>query len=242
MGKTSIAALLAETWAQRGLRVYAVDADPDANLGWALGFSDEELESIPPLSELGDLIEERAGKGGIFVLNPDVDDVIPRYSGQKHGVHLLRMGSLKPGGAGCYCPENAFLRSVVGTLLVKKGDAVILDMGAGVEHLTRGTTRHVDLLLVVVEPSRASIGTARTVEKLARDLGLGNVKIVGNKVDGPGDEEFIRGQFADEQVLGCLPHDSDFQRAGRDGVPGEGPFLRAVSDLGNLILEEGTAV
>lgn len=239
MGKTSVAANLALAWAREGLSVYAVDADPDISLGWSLGFSDEELDGIPPLSELEDLIEERAGKGSFFVLNPKVDDVISDYSALKDGVHLLRMGPMKPGGSGCYCPENAFLRAVVGTLLAQRGDAVILDMGAGIEHLTRGTTEDVDLMLVVVEPSRASVRTSKAVEQLARDVGVARIRMVGNKATGPQDEEFIRSSFEEGQVISVLPFDPGFQAGERTGKLADGPFKDAVDELARSILREG---
>lgn len=239
MGKTSVAANLAMAWAREGLSVYAVDADPDISLGWSLGFSDDELERIPPLSELEDLIQERAGKGPFFVMNPQVDDVISDYSATRNGVHLLRMGPMKPGGSGCYCPENAFLRAVVGTLLAQRGDAVILDMGAGIEHLTRGTTEDVDLMLVVVEPSRASVKTSKAVEGLARDLGVARIRMVGNKATGPEDEEFIRSSFEPDQVLAVLPFDSEFQRSERTGTGSDGAFKEAVEGLARAIMAEG---
>ena len=62
VGKTTISAVLARLYAEEGKKVFAVDVDPDANLGLALGFSEEELESITPISKMRRLIEERTRK------------------------------------------------------------------------------------------------------------------------------------------------------------------------------------
>ena len=103
--------------------------------------------------------------GQLFSLNPRVADIPERYAVDAGGVKLLRMGRLKKGGAGCLCPENAFVRSLLSHLVFQTGQMVILDMEAGVEHLGRGTARGVDAMLVVVEPGLRSIQTAFSVKK-----------------------------------------------------------------------------
>jgi CO dehydrogenase maturation factor len=232
VGKTSVCAYLAKAWANVGFSVFAVDADPDTNLGWALGFDMKTLAQQKPLSELEDVIAERAGKGGFVVLNPEVSDLIPKYSLEKDGVKLLRMGNVKKGGSGCYCGENSFLRAIVAKLLIGKNDRVIMDMSAGFEHLTRGTTRHVDLLLVVVEPSHQSINTAKSISKLSSDLGIERIRVVGNKVQSEEEAAFLRQQLGDT-LLSVLPMDPDFwagsRKEGFDGTSTE--FGKAVTRL-----------
>src|SRR4030066_525996 len=184
VGKTLLAAFLSQTFASSGYSVIAIDADPDANLAATLGVPTPE--KITPISELSDLIEERVGvrpgqSGAFFKLNPKVDDLPENYSVKMDGIRLMAMGRIKRGGTGCYCPEGALLQALLSHLLLQRDEVVILDMEAGIEHLTRGTSRGVDKLIIVVEPGRRSIETARPIIELAQDIGLKSIAAVGNK-------------------------------------------------------------
>jgi len=219
VGKTTIAALLATALAQAKRRVVAVDADPDSNLAACLGHP--HPEEIRPLIELHDLIEERTGvrpgtRGGMFRLNPRVDDIPDEYGVDIGGVKVLVLGRLKQGGAGCYCPENALLLSLTTHLFLDPDSDLILDMEAGIEHLTRGTVAAVDRLLVVVEPGRRSLETARRIMDLARDLGLAKVGVVLNKVSNPADEGFVRDELGDVGLLASLPYSDQLRRLDRE--------------------------
>jgi CO dehydrogenase maturation factor len=216
VGKTLLSAFLSHTFANAGFSVIAIDADPDANLAATLGFP--HPESIVPISELNDLIEERVGvrpgtPGAIFKLNPRVDDLPEKYSAKIDGIRLMAMGRIKRGGTGCYCPEGALLQALIGHLLVQSDEVVILDMEAGIEHLSRGTTKSVDKLIIVVEPGSRSIETARTINKLASDLGLENIAIVGNKIRSESDKEFITASLPEADFLGFIPYDPSITEA-----------------------------
>lgn len=157
VGKTTLTALLCTSFHRAGYRVTAVDADPDANLASTLGFP--EPDTITPIVELKELIAERTGTepgsmGTFFKLNPRVDDIPDKYGVTHNGIRLLVMGMIKKAGTGCYCPENALVRELVGHLLLGKDDVVIMDMEAGIEHLGRGTAGDVDAFIIVVEPGR----------------------------------------------------------------------------------------
>jgi CO dehydrogenase maturation factor len=134
------------------------------------------------------------------------------------GIRILTMGTVKAGGTGCLCPENALLRSLVTHLLLRRGEVLILDMEAGIEHLGRGTAEAVDALLVVVEPGRRSLQTAHTIAGLARDLRIKRLYAVGNKIRSPEDEVFIAGELPEFEILGFLPSDADAIEADRQGV------------------------
>ena len=210
VGKTLLAAFLSQTFAESGYSVIAIDADPDANLAATLGFPNPE--EITPISELNDLIEERVGvrpgqPGAFFKLNPKVDDLPERYSVKLDGIRLMAMGRIKRGGTGCYCPEGALLQALVSHLLLQRDEVVILDMEAGIEHLSRGTTKAVDKLIIVVEPGRRSLETAQTIGKLAQDLGLHNIAVVGNKIWNEADKEFIASNLPGIEILGFIPYD-----------------------------------
>ncbi len=220
-GKTTVAALLAQILVESGRSVLAVDADPDANLAMALGWGDR---GPVPLAERRALIEERTGakkgaSGGYFKLNPFVDDLPGELSLEIGGLRLLIMGGVSTGGAGCVCPESAIIRALVSHLLLARDEALVLDMEAGLEHLGRGTARGVDHLLVVVEPGRRAVATARQVQALAKDLRLGSLWLVANKIGAPEDLTFLQEQLPDLPLLGSIPTDPRILAADRDGIP-----------------------
>ena len=210
VGKTLLTSILSKIFTESGYSVIAIDADPDANLAATLGFTDPE--QITPISEMSDLIEERTGtrpgqSAPFFRLNPKVDDIPEKYARQQNGIRLMRMGRVKKGGTGCYCPESALLRALLTHLLVARNEVVILDMEAGIEHLGRGTAGAVDKLIVVVEPGRRSIETAHNIEKLATEIGLQNVAVVGNKIRNQTDREFLISNLPGFEFLGFIPYD-----------------------------------
>ena len=206
VGKTTVAAGLIYLLSQDGFTVYAVDADPDATLGLTLGFAPDKLAQMIPLVELDEVIKEKSGGGGAYYnLDPDVDDVIADYSLRLDNIHLLLMGGIKQGGSACYCRENSFLNAVLNTLLDNQ-DVVFLDMSAGIEHLTRGTAQGVDMIFVVTEPTRAGVKTAGLVCKLARELGIVKINVLGNKIRREEEKEFIRKSLPGETIAGFLPY------------------------------------
>lgn len=222
VGKTTLAALLINYFRNKGKKVLAVDADPDANLALALGVPDPE--NITPLSEMKQLVAERTesepGKfGGFFKMNPKVDDIPEKYSRHLDGVKLIVMGGVKKGGSGCVCPESVLLRTLVTHLVLFRDEVVVMDMEAGIEHLGRATARGVDRLIVVVEPGRRSIETAQQVQKLAKDLGLTKLAIVANKIRSEQDLEFLKKNLPDIPVLGYLPFDEKVIEADLTGKP-----------------------
>ena len=224
VGKTTLAALLAQTYADMGRDVLAVDADPSPCLAGALGFPDELSSKLQPVSEMDLLIEERTGAkpgttGGFFTLNPRVDDIPERFSVSYRNVRLLEMGSVDIGGSGCICPESAMLKTLFTHLLFRKDEVLMLDMYAGVEHLGRATVDFVDAMLIVVEPTRRSLGTASQIKKLAHDIGLNRLWLVGNKVRNDEEADFLKAETPELPILGMLPADLAVQEADRLGIP-----------------------
>ncbi len=223
VGKTTLTALLAQVYADQGRQVLAVDADPSPCLAGALGFPPELRSRLRPIAEMDELILERTGArpgqvGGFFTINPRVDDIPERFSVVHRQVRLLEMGSVDVGGSGCICPESAMLKTLFTHLLFRKDDVLILDMYAGVEHLGRATVDFVDAMLVVVEPTRRSLGTAAQIKSLASDIGLTRLWLVGNKVRTPEEAEFLVKESPGLPVLGALPVDLSVQEADRIGI------------------------
>lgn len=221
VGKTTFASLLIRTYNQLGKRVLAIDADPDANLAAGLGI--ENSDRIKPISEMKELVSERTGAqpgsmGGYFKLNPKVDDLPEALSVTFENIKLMRLGGVKKGGAGCICPESTLLRALVMHIVLARDEVVVMDMEAGIEHLGRATAKAVDKLIVVVEPGRRSIDTAEHIRKLANEIGLDAIAVVGNKIRGPKDREFLQTHLNDFEFLGFLPYDDALIEADLNGI------------------------
>ena len=221
VGKTTFSALLIRTLNAQGKRVLAIDADPDANLAAALGIPD--ADKIVPIAEMKELIFERTEAqpgtiGGFFKLNPKVDDLPDSLSAKLDNIKLMRLGGVKKGGGGCICPESTLLRALMIHVVLSRDEVVVMDMEAGIEHLGRATASAVDKLIVVVEPGRRSMDTAGHIKKLASEIGLKNIGLVGNKIRGEKDEEFLKKHLSDFEFLGFIRHDEALIEADLDGV------------------------
>ena len=220
VGKTTLSSTLARLYADEGRTVLAADVDPDANLGLALGLSQEEVDSILPISKMRTLVEERTGANAanqFYKLNPYVSDIPEMVCRDINGVKLLVMGTVDVGGTGCVCPEHVMLKAILSSLTYRKNDVVIMDMEAGLEHLGRGTAANMDQFIVVIEPGARSIQTYRNVKRLASDLGVKQVRVVANKIRDNSDEEFIRASIPAEDLLGFIHYNADIIDADRQG-------------------------
>ena len=221
VGKTTFSSLLIRTFNQSGKRVLAIDADPDANLAAGVGI--ENADEIVPISEMKDLVLDRTGAqpgtiGGFFKLNPKVDDLPDALSARLDNIKLMRLGGVKKGGSGCICPESTLLRALVMHIVLARDEVVVMDMEAGIEHLGRATAKAVDKLIVVVEPGRRSIDTAEHIRRLAAEIGLNSIAVVGNKIRGDKDREFLQNHLDDFEFLGFLPYDDALIEADLNGL------------------------
>ena len=221
VGKTTFAALLARNLEKQGKHVLAIDADPDANFAAALGI--ENSDKIIPISEMKDLVTERTGAkpgtiGGFFKLNPKVDDLPDALSVKLGNIKLMRLGGVPKGGGGCICPESTLLKALVMHIVLARDEIVVLDMEAGIEHLGRATAQSVDKLIIVVEPGRRSIDTAANIKKLAAEIKLNNIAVVGNKIRSEKDELFLKKHLSDFEFIGFLPYEDALIEADLEGV------------------------
>ncbi|MHB8772415.1 MAG: ATP-binding protein [Syntrophales bacterium] len=237
VGKTTVSALLARALRKSGRTVFAIDADPDSNLAASMGYP--HPETIRPLVELKELIEERTGvkpgtTGGMFRLNPFVEDIPERYAVDIDGVKVLVAGAVKKGGAGCYCPENTMIRALISHLLTEKNSALVLDMEAGIEHLSRGTLAAVDQLIIVTEPGRRSVETAERIAHMAAEIGLNRVSVIGNRVRSEDDRAFLKETLPHMDFIGFLPYDQavrDAEIAGRSVASASADMEALVADV-----------
>jgi CO dehydrogenase maturation factor len=226
VGKTTVAALLARTWAQRGARVIAIDTDSNPNLALSLGLSTADMERVPVLPR--SLIVGAGGDMSAAELIADYGRPTPA------GVTLLSAIRVTEAGSGCTCAGHATVRSFLGDALAEQADVTLIDMEAGLEHLSRagGTLAYADVLLVVMEPSRKSVITAARTLALAAELGIPRVYGLGNKARDSDDGDFFR-QAADQYgvpLAGIVAYDAQVVQADRAGTA-----VMAAADLGDVI-------
>ena len=237
VGKTTLASTLARLYADEGRTVLAADVDPDANLGLALGLSEEEVNAIVPVSKMKQLAKERTGvndQNSFYKLNPEVSDLPDKLAKEINGVKLLVMGTVDTGGTGCVCPEHVMLKSILSALVFRKDDVVIMDMEAGLEHLGRGTASNMDQFIVVIEPGARSVQTYRNVKRLSSDLGVKRVRVVANKIRDERDEEFIRRSIPEEDFLGFIHYNPEIMDADRQGKSPYDFCPAAIEEIRNI--------
>ncbi len=241
-GKTTIAGTMSRLLGRRGRPVVAIDGDTNPNLAQSLGVmagTSEEVVALP-----GDLLVrlEDPNADPPSELAIPIEEVIERYGvDAPDGVRLLVMGRIEHAGRGCKCRAHAVARYVIADLLAYADGAgeLVVDMEAGLEHLSRGTTRHVDTLFAVAEPYYRSLETARRVYELAGELGIGHVRLVANKVRGGAEAEAVHA-YADRHglVLAAeVPYDEAVQQADLRGEPlldAAGPETPAVREIERL--------
>ena len=240
VGKTLIAGGLASGFAARGLKTMAIDADSSPNLALTLGLSTGEARKIVPISENKELVESKTSTGysGVYRLSFTVDDIVRDYAvSTPLGVSLIVMGTVKAMEAGCMCAPNAVIRAMLRHLIVERDEAVVLDLEAGVEHIGRGTARHVDALLIVADSNLKSLEIAKHIYDLASKAGMQHLYLVGNRVMNSTQEEAIR-SFAEKNglsIMALIPFDAKVTEADMLGeTPLKNKEIEAVRAIDNI--------
>ncbi|MGD8555032.1 MAG: AAA family ATPase [Anaerolineales bacterium] len=240
-GKTTIAALLIRSLVRRiNGPLLAIDADPAANLHLALG--------LPMPASVGDIREdmmdhEIAAQLGVAISRHDYLTREVRMAleeGQE--VDLLAMG--RPEGQGCYCSVNHLLRQIVDEL-GRSYPFVVIDNEAGMEHISRRTTKDVDLLLIVTDPSIRGLTAAASIASLAKEIEV-NVRrqmLIVNRLHGELTEPLR--QAIDElgiEVGPLIPADAEIGKLDSLGKPllhldGDSSAVKAVEEIASVILK-----
>jgi len=250
VGKTLVAGVLAAFFTEKGFKVLAIDADPSPNLALTLGISSDEAKKIVPISENTQLIESKTKTEypGVYRLSFSVDDIVKDFSVKSPvGVNLLVMGTVRSAGTGCLCPANAVVRALLQHLCVERDEAVVIDMEAGVEHLGRGTAKHVDAMLAVTDPNFKAMEAAKKIYELATELGIKKFFLIGNKV-ADADEGRLIEQFAESnniELLGLIPYDKRIIEA---DMRGQSPIeyasksegIEAIRQFGESLIKQTT--
>lgn len=243
-GKTTIAALIIQNLVQKNLvPVLAIDADPSTNLHMALGLATPET--------IGEIREEmmetaQAGQLGVTISRHDyLSREIRMVMEEGEQIDLLAMG--RPEGQGCYCAVNHLLRSIIDDISGKY-PFVVVDNEAGMEHISRRTTKDVDQLLVVTDPTVRGIRAAASIAAMASDVEV-NVRrtaLIVNRVTGPLTEALQ--SAIDEigvEVLGMVPADDRVGELDAVGQPlvalnGNSPAASAVAKMTARVLNDMT--
>ena len=236
-GKTTIAALLIKLLSQKGL-VLAVDADPSTNLNQALGLSLEDNKTVGRIREK---MTEDVSKGRFsptitkqeYLFSKIMESLV-----ESKGFDLLAMG--RPEGPGCYCASNEFLRVSLDKLVKDyKYNYIVMDCEAGMEHISRQTTRDVDVLLIMSDPTIRGITTAARMKDLIGELRskIGKVGLIVNRVKGELSPEIKKAiDEAGLQVIALIPEDPNMAALEMKGrpiteLPQESPLQLKVKEM-----------
>ena len=200
-GKTTVCATAARLLARSGRRVVAIDGDTNPNLHAAIGV---DAAAVPPF--LPPSLVSRRFDGPR--LTAEVEDVLAQHGARApDGVYLVRMGMPQHADEGCMCSAHATVSALLADLGEAAGTVTLLDLEASPEHLSRGTARHSDVLLLVAEPYYRSLEAVRLQASLAAETSIGRVAVVANKCRQPSDSEAIE-EYCDRhglELAGLLP-------------------------------------
>ena len=221
-GKTTIAGTLARIYADEGLNILAIDGDPNPNLALTLGMTRSAADGI---TYIPSTIMRRAGEeDGVVILEPAIPkhEIMQQYAAKAaRNVELIVMGKPAHGtaGTGCMCASHRAVRGLIAEL-TNFGEHTITDMEAGLEHLKRGTARHVDMMLIVTEPYYRSLEAASRTHELAAELAIPLIKVVANKVRGAEDRQAIETYCRQHkmEIIGFIPHDDNLIEAERQAA------------------------
>jgi len=237
-GKTTVAALLLKAMVDSGVcgrkKVLMVDADPDTNLPDFLGVNVSRT-----VGSVANELKRRIEKGQIpaEVSKRDLLEAWV-YSTliEERDFDMLVMGRTE--GEGCYCYVNSVLTGIL-DVIASNYDIVVMDMEAGLEHISRRTDRDVDVMLIVCDPSRASLMTAKRIRDVAGEVHvkIKEIYLVGNRIAGQVRESFIRAaRDAGFKVIGVVPEDPNVYEYNIVGkslleLPGDSPAVSAVREI-----------
>ena len=246
-GKTTISALLIRYLAEEQTgSVLAIDADPATNLHMVLGM--EAGETVGSIRE--DMLDQVQTSGALAGSMPGgmskheyLDYQVQMALEEGDRVDLLVMG--RPEGPGCYCAANQMLRVIVDRL-GKQYDHVVIDNEAGMEHLSRRTTRDVDVLLLVTDPTQRGLVTAKYMADMVPelDIGVGHIYLIVNRLRGDMPEPLDRAiGEAGLELLATVPDDpamAEFEFTGRPLVelPADTVVYQAVREIASKTLAD----
>ena len=243
-GKTTISATLSRLLARSGKTVVAIDADSNPNLSLALGMPREQAADVGGLSP--SIVSRQLGGPALKI---SVDEALARYASlAPDGIRVALMGMPAHADEGCLCSAHATVSALLGDLGAEPNTVTIMDMEASPEHLSRGTARNVDQLLLITEPYYRSLETARRLAVLAAELPIPRVALVANKIRSEGDGQAV-GEFCERhglELAGFVPWSDGVTEADAQGIPlveraPDGEAVAAIAEIARGVLERSAA-
>jgi len=227
VGKTFIAGTLARFFA-KDFSVIAIDNDPSMNLIYSLGMDPNLRNKITPISQMTKLIEERTtiqGFGpGIYNANPTVSDIPDKFKiiGPDN-LKLLVVGTIETPSSGCFCAPNALVRALLSDLILNRNEVIIIDFEAGLEHLGRGTSKGLDVMLIVTQSYKKSLDLSERILNLCKKMEMKNIFIVGNNLEDENSENVIYNWAKEHyvEVIITIPRDPKIEEC---EVKSKAPF------------------
>ena len=211
-GKSTVVALLAKEMALRRNKILVIDSD-ESNIG---------LHSRLGMEKPEDFMNYFGGKKLLFEKTKEMknkwrlDDLPGDYLAEKGNIQLLSMGKIYEFGEGCACPINALSSKFLEIVDLGDGEFLIADTDAGIEHFGRGIETGVDILLVIIDPSRESILLAEKISELGRQVDK-PVYYILNRIADQETKEFLLNSIDREKVIAIIPENKEIFIAGLAG-------------------------
>ncbi len=219
-GKTTISGVLARIMARDGHKVLAIDADPNPNMAVVMGVPREQAAQIKVIPrDMAEWREDDEGRAYVHLQMP-LDQIASTYGlTAPDGIRMLVTGQITEAGVGCMCQPHAIARGLMANV-GNWADTTVTDMEAGLEHLSRGTTEHADVMLVVVEPYFRSLDTGGRAADLAQELGIPKIFFVANKVQKDTDRRAVEAFSALKkfELIVAIPYDETMPESDRLGM------------------------
>jgi len=211
-GKSTIVTLLAKEMALRNNKVLVIDSD-ESNIG---------LHSRLGMEKPSDFMNYFGGKKLLFEKTKEMKnkwrlgDLPKDYLTKKGNIQLLSMGKIYQFGEGCACPINALSSKFLEVLDLRDGEFLIADTDAGIEHFGRGVEKGVDILLVIVDPSRESILLANKVSELGQQADK-PVYYIFNRISDQETQDLLMNSMDRERVIAVIPENKEIFISGLAG-------------------------
>ena len=221
VGKTTISGTLCRILGQQGKDVLAIDGDPNPNLSVVLGI-DKDATPPPNLStDIIERVEEAEGRWSFRVKMP-FDEIMDTYGQDApDNITLLNVGKPEKAGSGCMCGSHTVVRELIHSALSSEQQKMmVVDTEASLEHMKRGTSRHVDKIYTVVEPYYRSLEAASRFADMARDLGIQQVAAIANKVRNEEEAQAIKDycKKINLPIVASIPYDESIAAADLKGI------------------------
>ena len=236
-GKTTIAAILVRLLKEnKAGSILAIDADPNSNLAEALGVKTEET--------IGSILDEISSHPEIIPQGTPkerfIEYRVQTAISEAEGFDCLTMG--RPEGPGCYCYINNALRNIMSNL-IKDYDYIVIDNEAGLEHLSRKTTRFADTLLVVSDATAVGLRAAARIREIVKELKINtkNNLLIINRSGKITAEDKIKG--LDLKFIGNIPLDKGIAKISLNGnslmkLSNDSPSIKMLKKIGDSIWQK----